>query len=381
MMVSAPAADEPLVELREITRRFVQADRETQVLRGISLTMHRGDFLALMGSSGSGKSTLLHILGVLDQPDSGTYHLNGYNVAGLGDEEASLIRSRFIGFVFQSFYLMPQASALENVMLPGMYTGEGFSSMRKRAMALLDQVGLADRAGHTPAQLSGGQQQRVSLARALFNRPDLLLADEPTGQLDAATSTEILALLKEINATGTSIVVVTHDPQTARVAKQCIRVHDGLVMPDEPNDFSVNFAGQVDEMVTNAMELMTTLGFIGAGISFFVGSLGIFSIMILMVHARKTEIGIRRAVGAPKRLILLQFLFEAGLMAGTGGALGVGVALALTQLVAALGLLPAYLNISLALGVCLLSLTCGLLAGGYPAWKAAKLEVLAALRE
>ncbi|WP_196772872.1 ABC transporter permease [Pseudodesulfovibrio alkaliphilus] len=150
---------------------------------------------------------------------------------------------------------------------------------------------------------------------------------------------------------------------------------------DARNDFSMSFAGQVDEMVTNATELMTTLGLIGAGISFFVGSLGIFSIMILMVHARKTEIGIRRAVGAPKRLILLQFLFEAGLMAGAGGALGVVAALALTQAVAALGLLPGYLNIPLAVGVCLLSLICGLLAGGYPAWKAARLEVLAALRE
>ncbi|WP_231117166.1 ABC transporter ATP-binding protein [Pseudodesulfovibrio alkaliphilus] len=228
----------PLAELRGITRSFVQADRETPVLRGISLTLERGDFLALMGSSGSGKSTLLHILGVLDQPDSGTYHLNGHNVAGLDDEEASLVRSRFIGFVFQSFYLMPQASALENVMLPGMYTGEGLPSMRKRAMALLDQVGLADRADHTPAQLSGGQQQRVSLARALFNGPDLLLADEPTGQLDAATSTEILTLLQEINASGTSIVVVTHDPQTAQVARRCIRVHDGLVVPDDMNDAS-----------------------------------------------------------------------------------------------------------------------------------------------
>jgi putative ABC transport system ATP-binding protein len=222
----------PLAELRDITRSFVQAGRETRVLRGISLTLHRGDFLALVGSSGSGKSTLLHILGLLDQPDSGTYALNGRDVAGLDDEAASLVRSRFIGFVFQSFYLMPRASALENVMLPGMYTGERLSSMRERAMALLDQVGLADRVGHIPAQLSGGQQQRVSLARALFNEPDLLLADEPTGQLDAATSEDILALFQEINASGTSIVVVTHDPQTAQAARRSVRVHDGLVVAD-----------------------------------------------------------------------------------------------------------------------------------------------------
>ncbi len=224
----------PLAELRDITRSFVQAERETRVLRGISLTLHRGEFLALVGSSGSGKSTLLHILGLLDQPDSGSYALNGRDVAGLDDEEASLVRSRFIGFVFQSFHLMPHASALENVMLPGMYTGERLSSMRKRGLALLDQVGLADRAGHTPAQLSGGQQQRVSLARALFNAPDILLADEPTGQLDAATSEDILSLFQEINASGTSIVVVTHDPLTARAAKRSIRVHDGLVVEDGP---------------------------------------------------------------------------------------------------------------------------------------------------
>jgi putative ABC transport system permease protein len=151
--------------------------------------------------------------------------------------------------------------------------------------------------------------------------------------------------------------------------------------PAEGNDFSVNFAGQVDEMVTGALDLMTTLGFVGAGISFFVGSLGIFSIMILQVHSRQTEIGIRRAVGAPRRLIMQQFLFEAGLMAGAGGVLGVGVALGLLEAVAAWGLLPRYLNIPLAAAICLLSMTCGVLAGGYPAWKAARVEVLAALRE
>lgn len=242
-MSEVPFPNAPLVELKDITRSFVQMERETLVLRGVSLTLRRGDFLALVGSSGSGKSTLLHILGILDQPSGGSYHLNGYDVGGLGDEEASLIRSRFIGFVFQSFYLMPQASALENVMLPGMYTGESFSSLRKRAMELLDQVGLADRASHTSAQLSGGQQQRVSIARALLNGPDLLLADEPTGQLDAATSKEIMALFKEINAGGTSIVVVTHDPDTALGAKSCIRVCDGLLqaesvgLPEEMTTF------------------------------------------------------------------------------------------------------------------------------------------------
>jgi len=222
-----------LAELSGITRSFMQAGRETRVLRGVSLDLYRGDFLALVGSSGSGKSTLLHILGILDQPDTGTYQLNGHDIGALDDVEASRMRSRFIGFVFQSFYLMPQTSALENVMLPGMYTGEPLSRMREWAMSLLERVGLADRADHTPAQLSGGQQQRVSIARALFNNPDLLLADEPTGQLDAKTSTEIMALFNDINAAGTSIVVVTHDPQTAMGAKRRVRVDGGLLKVEE----------------------------------------------------------------------------------------------------------------------------------------------------
>lgn len=233
MMSKAGAVSTPLAELHGITRSFVQAERETQVLRGVSLTLVRGDFLVLVGSSGSGKSTLLHILGIIDQPDGGSYHLNGYDVGGLDDEEASLMRSRFIGFVFQSFYLMPQASALENVMLPGMYTGKPLSSIRTRAMDLLNQVGLADRAEHTPAQLSGGQQQRVSIARALLNKPDLLLADEPTGQLDASTSREIMSIFKEINDAGTSIVVVTHEPETVMGAKRQVRVSDGLLKVED----------------------------------------------------------------------------------------------------------------------------------------------------
>lgn len=215
--------------LSGIIRRFNQGGKEQHVLRGVSLELERGDFLALLGTSGSGKSTLLHILGLLDRPDSGSYLLNGQDTLSLSDDEASELRNRFIGFVFQSFHLMPQSTALENVMLPGMYTGMPGPAMRKRARELLERVGLSDRESHTPAQLSGGQQQRVSIARALFNTPDLLLADEPTGQLDAATSREVMALFRDINASGTSIVMVTHDPETAMAARRRIRMRDGLL--------------------------------------------------------------------------------------------------------------------------------------------------------
>ena len=218
--------------LSGITRRFVQADKETTVLKGVSLELAEGDFLALVGSSGSGKSTLLHILGLLDKPDEGVYLLNGKDTSSLTDDEASHLRNRFIGFVFQSFYLMPRASALENVMLQGMYADVGGRAMRRKAKELLARVGLADRADYLPAQLSGGQQQRVSIARALFNSPLLLLADEPTGQLDAATSREIMSLFQEINNSGTSIVMVTHDPDTALSARRRLRVNDGLLLPE-----------------------------------------------------------------------------------------------------------------------------------------------------
>jgi putative ABC transport system ATP-binding protein len=218
-----------VVSLSNVTRCFSQADKETAVLKGIFLELKQGDFLALTGSSGSGKSTLLYILGLLDRPDSGTYLLDGQDALRLTDDEASALRSRFIGFVFQNFFLMPHATALENVMLPGMYSGVSRSAMRSRATELLEKVGLADRAGHTPAQLSGGQQQRASIARALFNNPLLLLADEPTGQLDAATSREIIKLFQAINASGTTIVIVTHDPETAASARHRIKINDGVL--------------------------------------------------------------------------------------------------------------------------------------------------------
>jgi putative ABC transport system ATP-binding protein len=203
-----------------------------EVLSGIDLTIGGGEFVALQGTSGSGKSTLLHLLGLLDTPTSGTYKLLGRDVSGLPDDDLSALRGTALGFVFQSFYLVPYATALENVMLPGMYTSLTQAELRARALELLGKVGLADRVNFKPANLSGGQQQRVAMARALLNRPRLILADEPTGQLDSATSAEIMRLFAQVNETGTTIVLVTHDEAVAARARRVIRIADGRLLSD-----------------------------------------------------------------------------------------------------------------------------------------------------
>ncbi len=199
------------------------------VLSDITLSIARGEFVALQGTSGSGKSTLLHLLGLLDRPTAGTYRLLGRDVSGLDDEELSHLRNTALGFVFQSFYLVPYATALENVLLPGMYSGRPQAELRARALSLLDRVGLSDRVHFKPANLSGGQQQRVAMARALLNEPALILADEPTGQLDSATSQEIMRLFSQVNAEGCTIVLVTHDEAVAARAGRVIRLADGRI--------------------------------------------------------------------------------------------------------------------------------------------------------
>jgi putative ABC transport system ATP-binding protein len=204
-----------------------------EVLSDINLTIRHGEFVALQGTSGSGKSTLLHLLGLLDQPTAGTYRLLGRDMSGLPDEDLSHLRNTTLGFVFQSFYLVPYATALENVLLPGMYSGAPPAALRERALSLLDRVGLSDRVHFKPANLSGGQQQRVAMARALLNEPKLILADEPTGQLDSATSQEIMRLFAQVNETGTSIVLVTHDEAVANKAQRIIRLADGRIVSDE----------------------------------------------------------------------------------------------------------------------------------------------------
>lgn len=227
---------EQVISLNNVTRSFIQGDSSIQILKGISFTVNKGEFISIIGSSGSGKSTLLQILGLLDSLTTGEYLLAGKDVSHLDDDTLSHMRNQFIGFVFQNFYLIPYATALENVMLPGMYTTQQTVDMRERAEFLLERVGLADRMFFKPAMLSGGQQQRIALARALFNEPTVLLADEPTGQLDSKTSVEILELFSTINQEGTTIIVVTHAPETARTANRTIVVKDGIILSDGPTE-------------------------------------------------------------------------------------------------------------------------------------------------
>ena len=219
----------PLVALEGVTRTYVQGEQEIHVLKGIGLEIAAGEFVALQGPSGSGKSTLLHILGLLDRPSGGRYRLDGEDVAGLPDDRLSELRNRTLGFLFQSFYLVPYISTLDNVMLPGLYGPTPTRELRRRAGELLVQVGLGDRLDFRPGQLSGGQQQRAALARALVNDPRLLLADEPTGQLDSATSAEILELLGTIHSQGRTLILVTHDPETAARAERRIVLDDGRI--------------------------------------------------------------------------------------------------------------------------------------------------------
>ncbi|EFL49381.1 ABC transporter related protein [Solidesulfovibrio fructosivorans JJ]] len=227
---AAPGERPALIELADVTRTYVMAGIAHTVLDGVTLSIAAGEFAAIMGPSGSGKSTLLHILGLLDRPSEGSYRFAGRDTGSLDDDALSELRNRAIGFVFQSFYLIPYATALDNVLLPGLYSPMPGQVLRRRAEELLAKVGLAEQAGHKPSQLSGGQQQRVALARALINDPDLILADEPTGQLDSATSAEIMELLASINRdSGKTVIVVTHDQATAAYSGRQILVRDGRV--------------------------------------------------------------------------------------------------------------------------------------------------------
>jgi putative ABC transport system ATP-binding protein len=225
-------ANRRLVELEGITKIYQQADREIEVLKGISLAVDSGEFIALQGPSGSGKSTLMHILGLLDRPSGGRYLLRQQDVSDLSDNALSAIRNRTVGFIFQTFYLIPYVSAVENVMLPGLYSRTAARELRHRAEQILEQLGLGDRMQFRPNQLSGGQQQRVAMARALVNDPQLLLADEPTGQLDSQTSAEIMRLIAEIHEQGRTVVLVTHDDDVAGYARRRIQLSDGLITPN-----------------------------------------------------------------------------------------------------------------------------------------------------
>jgi ABC-type lipoprotein export system ATPase subunit len=224
-----------LIELRHILKTYQLGDIAVPVLKGVSLTVARGELVALMGASGSGKSTLMNILGCLDRPTSGEYWLDGDEVSGWSSDQRALVRNSKFGFVFQNFNLLPRTSALDNVAMPLAYTASQLSERqaRKQARKVLEQVGLADRLDHEPSQLSGGQQQRVAIARALVNNPPLIFADEPTGNLDSRTSAEVLRMFQELNEQGgITIILVTHDANVAKHAQRIVRIHDGLIVED-----------------------------------------------------------------------------------------------------------------------------------------------------
>ncbi|KVV14208.1 ABC transporter ATP-binding protein [Flavobacterium sp. TMP13] len=225
----------PLINITNIKRDFVLGNEIVYVLKGIDLQINKGEYVALMGPSGSGKSTLMNLLGCLDTPTSGNYILNGKDVSQMKDDELAGIRNKEIGFVFQTFNLLPRTTALDNVALPMIYAGYSKSERVARATEVLQQVSLGDRMDHQPNQLSGGQRQRVAIARALVNKPSIILADEPTGNLDSKTSLEIMALFDEIHAQGNTVILVTHEEEIAEYAHRIIRLRDGLIESDNLN--------------------------------------------------------------------------------------------------------------------------------------------------
>jgi len=225
-----------LIQLDQVTKTYRMGDVDVHALRGVSLTVDRGEFVAIMGSSGSGKSTMMNILGCLDRPSTGRYLLAGEEVSRLDRNDLAEIRNRTLGFVFQSFNLLSRTSAVENVELPLLYQGVHTKDRVKRATAALDRVGLGERLDHHPSQLSGGQQQRVAIARALVADPKVILADEPTGNLDSKTSIEVMSLFQELGKSGITVVLVTHEPDIAQFARRVIVMKDGVVVEDRLQD-------------------------------------------------------------------------------------------------------------------------------------------------
>jgi len=226
-------APSPVIEIEGIWKTYHPGDFAVHALRGVDFSVDDGSFVAVMGPSGSGKSTLMHILGCLDTPTSGTYHLGGQDVSTMTEQELARVRNRRIGFVFQGYNLLPRLSAWRNVALPLVYMGVSPNERRRRALDAIARVGLADRADHRPNELSGGQQQRVAIARAFVSNPSVILADEPTGNLDAIAATEILDFLRELNRGGRTLVLITHDREVASAAPRLVQIRDGQIASDE----------------------------------------------------------------------------------------------------------------------------------------------------
>ena len=231
-MTSLPSASRPLIELSGVTKSYDQGEMQVNALRGVDLSIGRAELVAIIGPSGSGKSTLMHILGCLDQPTTGTFLLDGEDVSAMSSFQLARIRNQKIGFIFQTFNLLPKASLLRNVELPMLYGGVSASERRERAMVALSRVGLEQRAAARPSELSGGQRQRVAIARAIVMNPSLILADEPTGNLDTKTGNEILQIFDEMHAAGHTIAIVTHDPRIAERCHRVIRIEDGAILSD-----------------------------------------------------------------------------------------------------------------------------------------------------
>jgi putative ABC transport system ATP-binding protein len=238
-----------LIRLNKISRRYQMGSETIHALREVSVEIQRGDYVAIMGPSGSGKSTLMNLIGCLDTPSSGEYELNGVRVSQMDDNQLAEIRNKEIGFIFQTFNLLPRSDALRNVELPLIYSGMPAEERRQVALQALNDVGLSDRIHHKPNELSGGQRQRVAVARALVNKPSILLADEPTGNLDTKTGIEILALFGELSRKGHTLVVVTHEEDVARHARRILRIRDGLIAADEKGE---GRGGKVEETVASA---------------------------------------------------------------------------------------------------------------------------------
>lgn len=237
-----------LISIKDIGRKYVIGAETIHALKSVTLSINKGEFVALMGPSGSGKSTLMNILGCLDTPTKGEYILNGINVSEMSDDELAEVRNREIGFVFQTFNLLPRSSSLDNVALPLVYAGVKKEDRDARALKALENVGLGNRVDHKPNELSGGQRQRVAVARALINNPSIILADEPTGNLDSKTSVEIMSLMEEIHAKGNTIILVTHEEDIAQHAHRIVRMRDGLIESDTPNKNIKSISARLKEM-------------------------------------------------------------------------------------------------------------------------------------